>query len=35
MLTPDRWRDDLERTAIRDEIKPALYKLNAARLLAL
>ena len=24
MLTPERWRDDLERTAIRDEIKPGL-----------
>ena len=35
MLTPERWRDDLERTAIRDEIKPALYKHNAARLLGL
>jgi len=35
MLTPERWRDDLERTAIRDEVKPALYKHNAARLLGL
>jgi uncharacterized protein len=35
MLTPERWRADLERTAIRDEVKPALYKLNAARLLRL
>jgi hypothetical protein len=35
MLTPERWRDDLERTAIRDEIKPAHYKHNAARLLGL
>lgn len=35
MLTPDRWRADLDRTAIRDEIKPALYKHNAARPLGL
>jgi predicted TIM-barrel fold metal-dependent hydrolase len=35
MLTPDRWRRDLDQTAIRDEIKPALYKHNAARLLRL
>ena len=35
MLTPERWRADLERTAIRDEIKPGLYKHNAARLLGL
>ena len=35
MLTPERWRGDLERTAIRDEIKPALFKHNAARLLGL
>ncbi|HEY7431288.1 MAG TPA: amidohydrolase family protein [Streptosporangiaceae bacterium] len=35
MLTPERWRHDLETTAIRDEIKPALYKDNAARLLGL
>jgi uncharacterized protein len=35
MLTPERWRDDLDKTAIRDEIKPGLYKNNAARLLGL
>ena len=35
MLTPERWRDDLERTAIRNEVKPGLYKHNAARLLGL
>jgi hypothetical protein len=35
MLTPERWRDDLERTAIRDEVKPGLCKHNAARLLGL
>jgi Bacterial regulatory helix-turn-helix protein, lysR family len=35
---PDRvltWRGDLEQTAIRDQIKPALHKHNAARLLGL
>src|ERR1700691_4492075 len=35
VLTPERWRRDLDQTAIRDEIKPALYKHNAARLLGL
>jgi predicted TIM-barrel fold metal-dependent hydrolase len=35
MLTPERWRADLERIAIRDEVKPGLYKHNAARLLGL
>jgi uncharacterized protein len=35
MLTPERWRGDLEKTAIRDEVKPAIYKDNAARLLGL
>ncbi|HUZ23806.1 MAG TPA: amidohydrolase family protein [Streptosporangiaceae bacterium] len=35
MLTPDRWRADLDQTAIRDEVKPGLYKDNAARLLGL
>ncbi|MDR0345581.1 MAG: amidohydrolase family protein [Nocardiopsaceae bacterium] len=35
MLTPDRWRSDLEQTAIRDEVKPAIYAGNAARLLGL
>jgi uncharacterized protein len=35
MLTPDRWRRDLDQTQIREEIKPALYKHNAARLLNL
>jgi uncharacterized protein len=35
VLTPDRWRTDLEKTAIRDEVKPAIYKENAARLLGL
>ncbi len=35
MLTPERWRKDLELTAIRDAVKPGLYKDNAARLLGL
>jgi predicted TIM-barrel fold metal-dependent hydrolase len=35
MLTPQRWRSDLDKTAIRDEVKPDLYKNNAARLLGL
>ena len=35
MLTPERWQRDLEKTAIRDEVKPAIYKDNAARLLGL
>jgi len=35
MLTPERWRGDLDKTAVRDEVKPDLYKNNAARLLGL
>lgn len=35
MLTPERWMRDLEKTSIRDEVKPALFKENAARLLGL
>jgi predicted TIM-barrel fold metal-dependent hydrolase len=35
MLTPDRWRADLEKTAIREDVKPGIYKHNAARLLGL
>lgn len=35
MLTPERWRRDLELTAIREAVKPGLYKDNAARLLGL
>jgi predicted TIM-barrel fold metal-dependent hydrolase len=35
MLTPERWRGDLDKAAIRDEVKPDLYKNNAARLLGL
>jgi predicted TIM-barrel fold metal-dependent hydrolase len=35
VLTPDRWMADLEKTAIRDEVKPAIFKDNAVRLLGL
>ncbi|GLW11935.1 4-hydroxyphenyl-beta-ketoacyl-CoA hydrolase [Microtetraspora sp. NBRC 13810] len=35
LLTPERWMADLEKTAIRDEVKPGIFKHNAARLLGL
>jgi predicted TIM-barrel fold metal-dependent hydrolase len=35
VLTPQRWMSDLATTSIRDEVKPGLFKLNAARLLGL
>jgi predicted TIM-barrel fold metal-dependent hydrolase len=35
VLTPDRWMSDLEKTALRDEVKPAIFKDNAAKLLGL
>jgi predicted TIM-barrel fold metal-dependent hydrolase len=35
VLTPERWMADLEKIAIRDEVKPAIFKHNAARLLGL
>ncbi len=35
MLTPERWIGDLEKTAIREEIKPGLFKNNAVKLLGL
>ena len=36
MLTPERWMNDLEKTGgIRDEVKPGIFKDNAARLLGL
>ena len=35
VLTPERWMSDLEKTAIRDEVKPGLFTANAARLLGL
>ncbi|WP_460073184.1 amidohydrolase family protein [Streptomyces sp. YKOK-I1] len=35
LITPERWLADLEKTDIRDEVKPALLKDNAVRLLGL
>jgi predicted TIM-barrel fold metal-dependent hydrolase len=35
VLTPERWMADLEKTEIRDEVKPGIFKDNAARLLGL
>ncbi|MPY55693.1 amidohydrolase family protein [Streptomyces spongiae] len=35
LITPDRWLADLEKTDIRDEVKPGLLKDNAVRLLGL
>jgi uncharacterized protein len=35
VLTPERWMSDLEKTGIRDEVKPAIFKDNAVRLLGL
>src|SRR6516162_9883272 len=35
VLTPERWMSDLEKIAIRDEVKPGIFKLNAIRLLGL
>jgi uncharacterized protein len=35
LLTPDRWMADLEKTEIRDEVKPGIFKHNAARLFGL
>jgi uncharacterized protein len=35
VLTPERWMKDLAGTAVRDEVKPGLFKDNAARLLGL
>jgi len=35
MLTPERWQRDLELTAIREDVKPGIFKDNAARLLGL
>ncbi len=35
VLTPERWMSDLEKTAIRDEVKPGIFKNNAIRLLGL
>jgi predicted TIM-barrel fold metal-dependent hydrolase len=35
VLTPERWMEDLTKIPIRDEVKPGLFKQNAARLLDL
>jgi uncharacterized protein len=35
VLTPERWMADLEKVGIRDEVKPGIFKDNAARLLGL
>jgi predicted TIM-barrel fold metal-dependent hydrolase len=35
VLTPERWMADLAKTSIRDDVKPGLFKHNAARLLGL
>jgi len=35
MLTPDRWMEDLAKIAIKDEVKPLIFKQNAMRLLGL
>src|SRR5580698_5118663 len=35
LLTPERWMADFEKIAIRDEVKPGIFKNNAAKLLGL
>ena len=35
VLTPERWMADLEKIAIRDEVKPGIFKHNAAKLFGL
>ena len=35
VLTPERWMEDLAKIPVRDEVKPGLFKDNAARLLGL
>jgi len=35
VLTPERWMADLEKVGIRDEVKPGIFKDNAARLFGL
>jgi hypothetical protein len=35
VLTPERWMADFDKIAIRDEVKPGIFKHNAARLLGL
>jgi uncharacterized protein len=35
VLTPERWMADLEKVSIRDEVKPGIFKDNAAKLFGL
>jgi len=35
VLTPERWMADLEKVGIRDEVKPGIFKDNAAKLFGL
>ena len=35
VLTPERWMADLEKVGIRDEVKPGIFKHNAAKLFGL
>ena len=35
LLTPDRWMADLEKTAIKEEVRPLILKENACRLLGI
>ena len=35
LITPDRWMRDFETLPIKDEVKPKVMKLNAAKLLGL
>jgi predicted TIM-barrel fold metal-dependent hydrolase len=35
LITPDRWLSDLEKTAIRDDVRPLILKENAVRLFGL
>ena len=34
-ITPDRWLADLEKTAIREDVRPLILKDNAVRLFGL
>ena len=35
VLTPERWMADLAKVGIRDEVKPGIFKHNAAKLFGL
>ena len=35
LITPDRWMQDFDTLPIKDEVKPKVMKLNAAKLLGL